>query len=106
MNLHCGEGNVFGLQPFGSSLDDERDAGAFIQAAISRRRDGGEMDEHVFAILPLDKAKSLCCVKPLYFACFFHLYSFLQLTTHALTEDGTAEMTSKFGSPPPGFQKT
>lgn len=38
------------------------------------------MDEHIFATLALDKAKTFGCVKPLYSSCFFQNDSFCNLT--------------------------
>ena len=48
------------------------------------------MDEHIFAILALDKSKSFCGVKPLYCSCFFQDDSFCDLTPDVSIEGGTA----------------
>jgi hypothetical protein len=74
----CGV-DVFRLQTFWTLLYHERHARAFVQRAIAASRNGRKMYEHVFAILPLDKTKSFCGIKPLYSSCFFHLSSFLAI---------------------------
>src|SRR5262249_19664121 len=66
------QANVFSLQTLRALLHHERDPCPFIQRTISASGYGGKMDEDVFAILPLDKAKTFARVKPLYRACFFH----------------------------------
>ena len=70
--------NIFGLQALRALLHHEGDACAFIERTIAARRDGGEMNEDILAILTLDKAESLPGVEPLYCTCFSHLSSFFR----------------------------
>ena len=69
------QADIFGLQTLRSLLHNERDPCPFIQRTITASGYGGKMDEDVFAILALDKAKTFARVKPLYRACFFHTSS-------------------------------
>src|SRR6478609_5064508 len=69
--------DVSGLQALGTLCHFELHPGAFIQGAISLRLDRREVNEDVFPVLPLDKAISLGCVKPLHCSFFFHLPIFL-----------------------------
>ena len=71
------QGDLFGLQAFGTALDDEGHASAFIQGAIPAGFDGREMHEHIFAVVTLDKSKTFSGVKPLYCTCLFHILSLL-----------------------------
>ena len=43
------------------------------KASISLRLNRGEVYEYIFAVLPLNKAIPLGCVKPLHCSFFFHL---------------------------------
>lgn len=69
------ERDLFGLQAFGTALDDERHARAFIQRPISIGLNRREMHEHIFPAIALDKSKAFSGVKPLYCTCFFHFFS-------------------------------
>jgi hypothetical protein len=102
-----GRANVFGLQTLRALLDDERDAGPFIERTIAASGDGGKMDEDVFAILALDKSKSFSRVKPLYCACFFHLSSLPNDPyIPALSIEDHAEVYDEIRSTFSGFQTT
>src|SRR5262245_32347150 len=68
------QADVLGLQTLRSLLHNERDPCPFIERTISASGDGGKMDEDVFAIFALDKAKPFSRVKPLYGSCFFHVF--------------------------------
>ena len=74
-----GRCDVGRLQAFGALGHLKFYSGAFIQRAIALRLDGGEVHEHVFSILPLDKTVALGCVEPLHCPFFFHLPRFLLL---------------------------
>jgi hypothetical protein len=69
-------GHISGLQALGSFRHFELNAGSFIERPIPVGLDGAKMDEHVFAALALDEAKSLGCIKPLHCAFFSHAASF------------------------------
>src|SRR5436305_1654537 len=69
--LNCCRGDlrlldVRGLQALGALDQVELDGGAFRQRAEARARDGGVVDEHVFALLGGDETKSLGVVEPLH----------------------------------------
>jgi hypothetical protein len=66
-----GEIHVFGLQALGPILYYKGYARTLIERTVSTCRNGGKMDENIFAILALNKPKSFCGVKPLYGSCFF-----------------------------------
>src|SRR5437764_3877454 len=68
--------NIFSLQALRAFLHHEGNARALIERAIAARRDRGEMNEDVLAILALDKAESFAGIEPLYCTCFSHLSSF------------------------------
>jgi hypothetical protein len=53
------QADVFGLQTLRSLLHDERDPCPFVEQTIFASGDSGKMDEDVFAIFALDKAKNL-----------------------------------------------
>src|SRR5664279_2969674 len=57
--------DVFGLQSFGTLLDVELDALAFVQRPIPLSLDGAVMNEHVFTSLTLDETKAFVVVEPL-----------------------------------------
>jgi hypothetical protein len=69
--------DLFRLQTLRPTLHYKRHFRAFIERAVPRRLDSGKMDEDVFAILTLDKTKSLGCVEPLHRTGFFHVSLFL-----------------------------
>ena len=78
--LYCSvlrQGDLLGLQPFGTALHDEGHARAFIEGAIPAGFDGRKMHEHIFAVVALDKSKTFSGVKPLYCTCLFHILSLL-----------------------------
>lgn len=66
-----GEIHVFCLQALGPILYYEGYARTLIERTVPTCRNGGKMDENIFAILALNKPKSFCGVKPLYASCFF-----------------------------------
>jgi len=73
--------DVGGLQALRPAGDFELDGLSFVQRLVSVRLNGGEMNKDVFAGLPLNKAKSLGCVKPLHNTLFFQSnYPFLPLS--------------------------
>jgi len=69
-------GHIGGLQALRSLRDFELNASSFIERPIPVALDGAEMDEHVFAALALDEAKTFGCIKPLHCAFFSHAASF------------------------------
>ena len=70
------EADVLGLKAFRSLLYFKRYTRAFVERAVTTGGNGGEMNEYIFAILALDKAKSFSCVKPFYCSGFFQNDSF------------------------------
>ena len=62
--------DVLGLPALRTFYDIELNLLAFLEAAESVRLDGGEVDEHVFAVLTADETIALGIVKPLYCSCF------------------------------------
>src|ERR1039457_3876242 len=78
--------DLFGLQTFRPALHNKRHPRAFIQRAVPARLDGGKMDENVFAILALDKTKSLGRVEPLHRTGFFHVSFFLLMRSTSRTD--------------------
>ena len=70
--------DVRGLKAFRPLGDFEFDCLAFVQRLVPLRLNGGEMDENVFARLPLDESKTLAGIEPLHCSLFFQLcFSFL-----------------------------
>jgi hypothetical protein len=55
---------VFGLKALRSLLHFEFNVLAFVQCFVSIGLNRGEVNEHIFAGLPLDKAVTFRCVKP------------------------------------------
>ena len=100
------QANVFSLQTLRALLHNERDPCPFIQRTISACGYGGKMDEDVFAVLALDKAKTFARVKPLYRACFFHNSSpFWNPCFPALSVECHAEVTLNSMSTLSGFKR-
>src|ERR1700733_13179130 len=71
------QGDLLGLQPFGTFLHDEGHARSFVEGAIPAGFDGRKMHEHIFAVVALDESKTFSGVKPLYCTCLFHILSLL-----------------------------
>ena len=68
---------VLRLEALGALHDIELDRLALLKAPETVRLNGRKVHEDVFAVLPADKAKSLCVVKPLHctlFHCVFYLF--------------------------------
>src|ERR1051326_8797733 len=72
-----GRRDVGCLQTLGPFRHLEFHLGAFIQGTVALRLNGREVYEHIFSVLPLDKAIALGCIEPLHCAFFFHLRIFL-----------------------------
>ena len=85
-----GQIHIFGLQAFRPLLHFKGYARTLVERFISASRNGGKMDEHIFAILALDKSKSFCGVKPLHCSGFFQDDSFCDLTPDVSIEGGAA----------------
>src|SRR6476660_7062731 len=66
-------GDVCSLQTLGTARHFELNSGPFVQASIALRLNRGEVYEYIFAVLSLNEAIPLGCVKPLHCAFFFHL---------------------------------
>lgn len=69
---HSQEGDVFGLQTLSTLSHRKLNGLSFFECAIAVRLDRREMDEYIFARLPLDESVSLGGVEPLYSTLFFH----------------------------------
>jgi hypothetical protein len=80
IEANLGHIHIFGLQALRPLLYFKGYASTLVKRAISASRNGGKMDEHVFATFALDKSKSFCGVKPLYCSGFFQDDSFCDLT--------------------------
>ena len=65
--------HVLGLQTLGTLGHLKLDALSFLQTAEAIGLDRGEVDEHVLAALPADKAITLGIVKPLHCS-LFHIF--------------------------------
>jgi hypothetical protein len=63
-------GDAFSLIAFRALFDLEFDRLAFVQRLISVHLNGGEVNEHVFARLALDKSIAFRCIKPLHCSLF------------------------------------
>src|SRR5690606_27572615 len=61
---------VLRLGAFLALDNDELYSLAFLQGAIAIARNGAVVHEHIFAIIPLDEAKTLGCIEPLDFASY------------------------------------
>jgi hypothetical protein len=87
---YLGEIHVFSLQALRPILYYKGYARTLIERTVPACRNGGKMDENIFAILALNKPKSFCGVKPLYCSCFFQDDSLFDLFLDVSIEGGTA----------------
>jgi hypothetical protein len=107
---HLGHTHLLGLQALRALLDDELDASALLERAITRRFDRRVMHEHVFPVLAREKSIAFCGVKPFDRSGLFHtdLLKSLALETKETSIDAGSckwDLSGGNQSEVPHFQK-
>src|SRR5438552_1534961 len=74
-----GDRNFLCLEAFRALLDYKLNVSALIETTVAGRLNRGKMDEHIFPVLSLNKAKTLGCIEPLNNTFFFHCNFLLKL---------------------------